>query len=161
VDTIDELLAANAGAPAPAAHDGRPGRRLAIVTCMDARIEPLAALGLDLGQAHVIRNAGARLTDDVRRSLALSTHVLGVNTVVFMQHTRCGLTGTDNEELKRATGAHLDFLPIEDHASALHDDIDQLAGTPYLETVEIIAGLLYDTDTGRAVELARWRRSTG
>src|ERR1700760_3729693 len=104
---IDELLDANkAYADARAnVSDPRPGRRLAVVTCMDARIDVFAVLGLHLGDAHVIRNAGGRVTEDVLRSLALSTHVLGVNTVVVMQHTKCGLAGVTDAELKKITGA--------------------------------------------------------
>src|SRR5436309_5954069 len=104
---IATLLAANTAYAAARANvtDPRPGRRLAVVTCMDARIDVFAALGLHLGEALVIRNAGGRVTDDVLRSLALGTHVLGVETVVVMQHTKCGLTGVTDEELQEITGA--------------------------------------------------------
>ena len=90
---VKRLLAANEAYAAARAGvaDPRPSRRLAVVTCMDARIDVFAALGLHLGEAHVIRNAGGRVTDDVLRSLTLSSHVLGVDTVVVMQHTKCGL----------------------------------------------------------------------
>ena len=109
---------ANQGYAAARANvaDRRPGRQLAVVTCMDARIDVFAALGLHLGEALVIRNAGGRVTDDVLRSLALATHVLGVDTVVVMQHTKCGLAGVTDEELRRLTGADFGFLPIADHA---------------------------------------------
>ena len=93
---------------------------------MDARIDVFAALGLHLGEAHVIRNAGGRVTDDVLRSLALSSHVLGVDTVVVMQHTKCGLAGVTDEELRTLTGADLGFFPIDDHAAALREDIELL-----------------------------------
>src|SRR3954463_1616074 len=89
--------------------DARPGRRLAVVTCMDARIDVFAALGLHLGEAHVIRNAGGRVTEDVLRSLAVSSHVLGVDTVLLVQHTKCGLAGVSDAELRRLTGADLEF----------------------------------------------------
>ena len=85
--------------------DPRPGRHLAVVTCMDARIDVFAVLGLHLGEAHVIRNAGGRVTDDVLRSLALSSGVLGVDTAVVMQHTKCGLAGVTDAELRALTGA--------------------------------------------------------
>ena len=106
---ITELLAANKGYAAARANvaDARPGRHLAVVTCMDARIDVFAALGLHLGEAHVIRNAGGRVTEDVLRSLALSSHVLGVDTVVVMQHTQCGLAGRTDSELRELTGADL------------------------------------------------------
>src|SRR3954464_10693021 len=103
---VNRLLGANKGYAAARANvsDPRPSRHLAVVTCMDARIDVFAALGLHLGEAHVIRNAGGRATDDGLRSLAVSIHILGVDTVVVMQHTKCGMTGVTDEELKRRTG---------------------------------------------------------
>src|SRR6202453_2008866 len=113
---IAHLLTANQGYAAARANvaDPRPSRHMAVITCMDARIDVFAALGLHLGEAHVIRNAGGRVTEDVLRSLALSSHVLGVDTVVVMQHTQCGLAGGTDEELRKLTGAELGFLPIHD-----------------------------------------------
>src|SRR5258705_12588807 len=98
---ISDLLSANLAYSAARANvaDPRPGRRLAVVTCMDARIDVFAVLGLHLGEALVIRNAGGRVTDDVLRSLALSTHVLGVEAEGVMQHTNCGLAGVTADEL--------------------------------------------------------------
>jgi carbonic anhydrase len=125
---------------------------------MDARIDVFAVLGLELGDAHVIRNAGGRLTDDVLRSLALSSGVLGVDTVVVMQHTKCGLQGTSDAELRARTGADLDFLPITDHEAALRVDIERLASTSYLSALRTIAGFLYDVDTGRVEDMVRWER---
>ena len=140
---------------------GRPSRKLAVVTCMDARIDVFAALGLHLGEANVIRNAGGRVTDDVLRSLALATHVLGVDTVVVMQHTKCGLTGVTDEELQKITGADVGFLSIADHEQALRDDLDTLAATPYLGPVKVIAGFVYDVDTGHIADVVRWERPAG
>ncbi|HEX8582491.1 MAG TPA: carbonic anhydrase [Acidimicrobiales bacterium] len=160
---IDGLLAANEAyaATPPTVTEARPARRIAVVTCMDARIDALAVLGLDLGDAHVIRNAGGRVTDDVLRSLALSTHVLGVDTVVVIQHTRCGLAGVTDEELRRLTGADLAFLPIDDHAAALREDVARLAQTPFLGGVRAIGGLLYDVDTGRLADVVRHEPGPG
>jgi carbonic anhydrase len=157
---IARLLAANAShaAAPPEPADPRPSRRLAIVTCMDARIDVFAALGLQLGEAHVLRNAGGRVTDDVLRSLALSSHVLGVDTVVVMQHTGCGLAGVTDEELQRRTGADLGFFPIADHAAALQEDIALLAATSYLWPVQVVAGLVYDVGTGLLHDVLRWQR---
>jgi carbonic anhydrase len=158
---VERLLEANrayAGARANV-HNARPGRRLAVVTCMDARIDVFAALGLHLGEAHVLRNAGGRVTEDVLRSLALSTHVLGVDTVVVMQHTECGLAGVTDEQLRERTGADLGFLSIDDHTAALCDDVDALAATPYLSPVVAIAGLVYDVTTGEIADVVRWERS--
>src|SRR6478672_10240210 len=130
---IGRLLEANEGYAAARANvaDSRPGRRLAVVTCMDARIDVFAVLGLHLGEAHVIRNAGGRVTDDVLRSLALSTHVLGVDTCVVMQHTKCGLAGVTDDELRTLTGADFGFFPIDDHAAALREDVELLAQQPF------------------------------
>ena len=83
---------------------------------MDARIDVFAVLGLHVGEAIVVRNAGARITEDVLRSLALAVHALGVDEVVVMQHTKCGLTGVTDEELQELTGAEVGFLTIHDHA---------------------------------------------
>ena len=157
---IDRLLAANQAYAAARANvaDARPGRRLAVVTCMDARIDVFAVLGLHLGEAHVIRNAGGRVTDDVLRSLALSTHVLGVDTVVVMQHTKCGLANVTDAELRAITGADLGFLPIGDHAAALREDIETLSTTPYLSPLRLIAGFVYDVESGEIDNIALWER---
>jgi len=157
VDRLVEANAAYAGIHANVA-DARPRRRLAVVTCMDARIDAFAALGLQLGDAHVIRNAGGRVTDDVLRSLALSSHVLGVDTVVVMQHTECGLAGVTDEELRARTGADLGFFPIDDHAVALRDDVALLTAQPYLEPLKVVAGFVYDVKSGRLDDVVRWVR---
>jgi carbonic anhydrase len=157
---IAELLAANEGYAAARANvaDRRPGRRLAVVTCMDARIDVFAALGLHLGEALVIRNAGGRVTDDVLRSLALSSHVLGVDTVVVMQHTKCGLVGVTDDELRRLTGADLGFFPIDDHAAALREDIELLSAQPNLQPLTDIAGVVYDVESGEIDDRVTWTR---
>jgi carbonic anhydrase len=157
---IARLLAANAHYAAARAnvHDARPSQRLAVVTCMDARIDVFAALGLHLGEAHVIRNAGGRVTDDVLRSLALSSHVLGVDTVIVMQHTKCGLARVTDEELQRLTGADVGFLPIDDHAAALREDLDVLANTPYLAPITRLAGFVFDVESGELDDVVRWER---
>ena len=157
---LDRLLAANAGfaASADKVHDTRPRLGLAVVTCMDTRIDPLAVLGLDLGDAHVLRNAGARVTDDVLRSLALSVHVLGVRTVAVIEHTDCGLAATTDEELRERTGAPLEFLALDDHAAALGHDVERLAGAPFLALVGEFAGWLLDTSTGTLEQVVRLSR---
>jgi len=158
---IVRLLDANEGYAAARANvaDPRPSRHLAVVTCMDARIDVFAVLGLHLGEAHVIRNAGGRVTDDVLRSLALSTHVLGVDTVVVMQHTKCGLVGVTDAELRNFTGADLGFFPIDDHAAALREDIELLASTTFLGPLNNIAGFIYDVESGEIDDLVRWERT--
>lgn len=138
--------------------DPRPSRRLAVVTCMDARIDVFAALGLHLGEAHVIRNAGGRVTDDVLRSLTLSSHVLGVDTVIVMQHTGCGLAGVTDDELRRRTGADFEFFSIDDHAGALRQDIELLIAKPYLAPLTVICGFVYDVESGEVADVVRWHR---
>jgi carbonic anhydrase len=157
---IAELIAANDGYAAARANvaDPRPSRHLAVVTCMDARIDVFAVLGLHLGEAHVIRNAGGRVTEDVLRSLALSSGVLGVDTAVVMQHTKCGLAGVTDEELRALTGADLGFSPIDDHAAALREDVQILAETPYLSLLRMIGGFVYDVETGKLDDVVRWER---
>jgi carbonic anhydrase len=163
---IDRLLASNERyAPA---HDGalgaHPARRLAIVTCMDARIDPMAALGLEIGEAHVIRNAGGRVTDDALRSLAVSVHLLGVRAVVVMHHTGCGLIGVSEEELHRRTGASLAFHTIDNPEVALAEDVAKIRGAGFLSSVETLAGLRFDVETGRVSCISRPERvgfSTG
>jgi carbonic anhydrase len=160
VNQIARLLDANAGYAAARANMGnpRPGRRLAVVTCMDPRIDVFAVLGLHLGEAVVIRNAGGRVTDDVLRSLALATHVLGVDTVVVMQHTKCGLAGVTDEELRRRTGADFGFFPIDDHAAALREDVALLSASAVLTPLSVIAGFVYDVEDGDLADLVRWER---
>ena len=157
---VHRLLADNKAYAAARANlaDPRPSRRLAVVTCMDARIDVFAVLGLHLGEAHVIRNAGGRVTDDVLRSLALSSHVLGVDTLVVMQHTNCGLAGVTDDELQQRTGADFDFLPIDDHAGALREDIELLIAKPYLEPLKVIAGFVYDVESGDIADVVSWQR---
>jgi carbonic anhydrase len=161
MNVVDELIAANQryAAEAPDLPSrATPSRNLAVLTCMDARIDPPSVLGLDLGAAHVLRNAGGRVTDDVLRSLALSVHVLDVRTVVVMHHTGCGLAGTSDEELRARTGADLPFLTIDDHAGALRVDTERLRDADFLVPLRTVAGLLFDVGTGRVSELTRWTR---
>ncbi|MCU1459327.1 MAG: carbonic anhydrase [Actinomycetia bacterium] len=160
MNQIARLLDANDAYASARAHaaDSRPSRRLAVLTCMDGRIDVFAALGLHIGEAHVLRNAGGRVTDDVLRSLALSTHVLGVDTLVIMQHTGCGLAGVTDEELQRRTGADLGFYPIDDHAKALREDIAIVSSQSFLGPLQLVAGFVYDVETGGVADVARWER---
>jgi carbonic anhydrase len=157
---IERILTANEGYAAARSNTGnpRPLQRLAVLTCMDARIDVFAAMGLHLGEAHVIRNAGGRVTDDVLRSLALSSHVLGVDTVVVMQHTKCGVAGVSDAELREMTGADVEFFAFDDHAAALRDDIAVLTSTPFLQPLRVVAGFVFDVETGHLHDVARWER---
>jgi carbonic anhydrase len=157
---IDELLAANQrfAATFRPITDRRPRRHLAVLTCMDARIDVLEDFGLQLGDAAILRNAGGRVTDDVLRSLAISSHVLEVETVVVLQHTKCGLTGVSQDELEEVTGASLSFLTIPDHAATLRADVALLAGTPFLSPITAILGAVFNVDSGVIEEVVCWKR---
>jgi carbonic anhydrase len=158
--TIARLLAGNRAHSATyaAIADRRPAQRVAIVTCMDARIDVLSALGLHLGDAHVVRNAGGRVTDDVLRSLAVSCHAFGVQTAVVMHHTGCGLTDVPDGELRRLTGADVHFFAIGDHRAALREDVATLTTTPFLGPLQVVAGFLYDVGSGELQDVVRWQR---
>lgn len=157
----DEALAANARHAADLAERDRPApptRRVAVVACMDARLRPEDALGLSLGEAHVIRNAGGRVTDDVVRSLMLSSGVLGTREAVVIHHTDCGLLGATNEGLRERvaeiTGQSVstDFLPFDDAEGALIDDVRAIEGDAHL-MFDHVTGLIYDVRTGRLREV--------
>ena len=157
---LDDLLQANRryAEQGPPTRERTPSRALAVITCIDTRIDPLAVLGLQVGEAVILRNAGGRVTDDVLRSLAVAARLLGVVSVAVMQHTKCGVVGTTDAELRAQVGADLDFLPIADHGGALRDDIATLAAKPYLADITEIGGFVYDVETGAVTELERWNR---
>ncbi len=137
--------------PLPAA----PARRLAIVTCMDARVDPLAAFGLALGDAHVIRNAGGIVTDDVLRSLAISQTALDTREIVVMMHTDCGLLGSDERELtakiEAATGAAPAFElgAFTDLEARLKRSIRRIEACPFLPSRGAVRGVICEVETGR------------
>jgi carbonic anhydrase len=134
------------------------GKRLAVLTCMDARLDPLAMLGVEPGQVPVLRNAGARVTDDVLRSLIVATHVLGVERVLVIAHTDCRMAGQTEDELRAAIAAaggpvtadELGAMP--DQEAALRADVERLRTTPQLDRLEV-EGFLYDVQTGRLAQL--------
>jgi carbonic anhydrase len=166
VSLREEALAANGAFVARVAAsrgddlDLRPSRRVAVVACMDARLPLEEALGLGPGEAHVIRNAGGRVTDDVARSLMLSSAVLGTREVAVVHHTRCGLHGVTNEAL-RARVAEVagdvaidtDFLPFGDDDEAVLEDVRAIERDPRLVFDEL-SGFVYDVDTGRIREVS-------
>lgn len=154
---FDDLLTANrayaAGFGAGAAPR-EPARRLLVLTCMDARIDTLAVLGLSIGDAHVLRNAGARVSDDVIRSILVSSRLLGVTQVAVMHHTGCGMASISQRDvnvlLADIAEEHLEFfdlLAIEDQQQALRDDVEAVRSSPLLSDLEV-AGLIYDVATG-------------
>lgn len=137
----------------------RPQRQLAIVTCMDARLDVFAALGLELGDAHVIRTAGARLTDDVLRSLTLSTHVLGTRAVAVVAHTDCGLLDPSGEVVARLNDdiAHRPWpshwYAFADAGEAVAEDCRALLSWPDRPDGFAVAGYVLDVADGRLREV--------
>lgn len=131
-----------------------PSQRLAILTCMDVRIDPRTVLGLALGEAHILRNAGARVTDDVIRSLVISQQALGTNAVVLMPHTECGVLGLDPADILRRLGpeaAHfplLDFRAMHDLSAAIREDLARLRESPWIVPSVTAVGLILDIRTG-------------
>lgn len=155
---FDDVLAAN---QAYASSFGLVGlepiaaRGLAVLTCIDSRIEPLAMLGLEPGDAKILRNAGARVTDDVLRSIILAVNLLGVSRVCVVQHTGCRLTGASNADLRATIGAahhtdagDWDFLPIDDQSRVVTDDVARIRECPLLPATLGVAGFVYDVATG-------------
>jgi carbonic anhydrase len=139
-----------AGLPAMAATG------LAIVTCMDSRIEPLAMLGLEPGDAKIMRNAGARVTPDVLRTLVLATHALGVARVMVVAHTRCKMASATQAEIEGLIADQsgidarsLDFQLIADQRATLQRDVQAIRSWPFLPTGLPVGGFIYDVETGR------------
>lgn len=153
---IDDLLANNEAysASLPERHlDVRPSRRLAIVTCMDARLDVFSALGLSYGEVHILRNAGGVITDDVIRSLAVSQRRLGTRGVMLIHHTNCGMqTLTDDgfrAELQEATGVAPSFAieSFSDLDSAVRQSILRVRRSDFLLHRDMVRGFVYDVDT--------------
>ena len=131
-------------------------RGLAVVTCMDSRIEPLHVLGMQAGDAKILRNAGARVTDDVLRTLVLAVYALGVHRVLVMPHTHCRMAESTEPEIHALIAARggldsrsLDFLTTEDQRASLRHDLIKLRAWPYLPDDIAIGGAIYDVSTGR------------
>jgi carbonic anhydrase len=131
-----------------------PRQHVAIVTCMDARIDPQHVLGYEFGDAHVLRNAGAVITDDVLRSLVLSQRLLETRAVVVMAHTDCGLRGIHDDalaaELEHETGqappfAFGAFHDVDEHVRA---QVERVRGCPWLARVDDVRGCVLDVETG-------------
>src|SRR5437764_317254 len=161
-DAFADVLAANA-AHAEAFRrphmEGVAAKGLAVVTCMDSRIDPLAMLGLRPGDAKILRNAGARVTDDVLRTLVLATYLLGVERAMVIAHTDCRMaTGSEDDvhaAVSEAGGPDtrsLAFLVTSDQQATVRGDVQRPRSWPYLNRLHV-AGFLYDIDTGRLSQL--------
>jgi len=162
---FDDFLAGNerfassfdrGGLPMP------PARQVAVLTCMDARLHPEAFLGLDFGDAHVIRNAGGRASDDAIRSIVISQRLLGTDEVVVIHHTDCGMLSFSNEDLIAKIDEDLgadaegwDFLPFSDLETSVIDDVETLRRSPLIPSDIAIGGAVYDVKSGTVHEVTR------
>jgi carbonic anhydrase len=162
VDVADELLANNrlyADTLADQHLDVQPARALAIVTCMDSRLNVFDALGLEEGDAHVLRNAGGVITDDMIRSLAISQRLLGTREVVLVHHTDCGMQRLSDDgfraELQADTGVAPEFAieSFTDLDAAVRQSILRVQGSVFLPHRDRVRGFVYDVDTHRLREV--------
>ena len=138
----------------------KPKTKVSIVTCMDSRLHVAPALGLALGDAHILRNAGGRVTEDMIRSLVISQQQMGTREIVVLHHTDCGAQTFNNEDfqehLKRELGVDVsgkDFLPFQDVEESVREDMKLLRECPLIPDDVIISGAVYDVDTGSMREI--------
>lgn len=158
----DEMLAAAAARKDELAvpeMGSRPGRKVAVLTCMDTRIEPYMLLGLERGHAHVLRNAGGLVTDDAIRSLAASQRLLGTEEVVVVMHDGCGLCGASEDDFARtlaADGVMEDWRlgAFQDVEDALRRGLERLRTSPVLISRDRIRGFVFDPASGGLREIS-------
>lgn len=129
-----------------------PGRRFAVVTCMDARLDPAKFLGLDEGDAHVIRNAGGLVTDDALRSLVISHNLLGTEEVFVIGHTDCGMLTFSDDELQEKLGTDIDFHAFPDLDASVKESVRRVKDSGL--TADAVHGYVYECETGRLREVA-------
>ena len=155
---FDDLLDANRRYSAEF-HDpglrGTAAKGLAVLTCIDSRIDPLALLGLQPGDAKIIRNAGARVTDDALRSLVLAANLLGVTRVCVVRHTDCAMVGSTEDEMRAKVAARAgvdvegwDFLASTDQLATLREDVARIESCPLLPRDLEVGAFIFDVHTG-------------
>jgi carbonic anhydrase len=136
-----------------------PAKKVAIIACMDARLDPYAALGLHEGDAHVIRNAGGVVTDDEIRSLAISQRLLGTEEIVLIHHTDCGMLTFSDDDFRRSiedeTGVRPDWdaLAFNDLDGDVRRSIARIKASPFIPRTDSVRGFVYDVETGRLREV--------
>ena len=158
---IDRMLEANRAwaEQFPGSKPVRPARKVAVVACMDSRIPLFGVLGLEIGDAHVIRNAGGVITEDVVRSLTVSQHVLGTREILLVHHTQCGLQATDDnsfaDQVEQATGRRPPWAvrAFRDAEGDVRESMRLIRESPYLLSRDV-RGTVYDVDTGALREVA-------
>lgn len=130
-------------------------RGLAVVTCMDSRIDPLALLGMMPGDVKILRNAGARVTEDVLRTLVLANHLLGVNRVLVMPHTDCRMASANEDEMHKAIfdasgvdSRGIEIRTVTDQARTLSLDVTRVRAYPLLAKSLVVGGAIFDVHTG-------------
>jgi carbonic anhydrase len=138
-----------------------PGRGIAIVACMDARLNPYGLLGLREGDAHVIRNAGGVVTDDEIRSLAISQRLLGTEEIMLIHHTDCGMLTFGDDEFRRQVQAETGVKPewaaetFEDIDEDVRQSIARIEASPFVPKKDNIRGFVYEVETGRLREVTK------
>lgn len=156
--TFDDVLAGNQRF-AQSYHEpgmsGRAAKHLALITCMDSRIDPLAVMGMDAGDMKILRNAGARVTDDVLRTLVLATYLLDVNRIIVMPHTDCRMAKSTetqvHETILERSGVDtrsLEFRTIDDPLRTLEADVQRIRSFPFIPDNVAVVGAMYDVETG-------------
>jgi carbonic anhydrase len=158
VKGFEDLLAANrtwAARFTLSGFDGVAHRGVAVVTCMDSRIDPLRMLGLSPGDAKIFRNPGGRVTDAALEALVLGTHLLNVERVLVVPHTRCAVASNSEDELREKVGASagkdaswMSFGVIEDQVRTLRADVAKVRSHPLIAAGTLVGGFLYDVDSG-------------
>jgi carbonic anhydrase len=136
-----------------------PGRKVAIVACMDARVSPFALLGLEVGDAHVIRNAGGVITDDEIRSLAISQRLLGTEEIILIHHTDCGMLTFSDDEFRRSIQEETGIKPswpaeaFSDLEEDLRQSLARITSSPFIPNKDSVRGFVYEVETGRLREV--------
>jgi carbonic anhydrase len=153
-----DLLAANQAFAARftfSGFDGVAHRGVAVVTCMDSRIDPLRMLGLSPGDAKIFRNPGGRVTEPALEALVLATHLLGVERVLIVPHTRCAVASNSEDELREKVGTSagkdaswMSFGVVEDQVRTLRADVAKVRSHPLIAHGTLVGGFIYDVDTG-------------
>jgi carbonic anhydrase len=137
-----------------------PARKVAVVACMDARLNPSFLLGLEEGDAHVIRNAGGVITDDEIRSLAISQRLLGTEEIILIHHTDCGMLTFKDDDFKQQIQDDTGIKPqwAAESFADLEEDVRQskarIEASPFVPRKDSIRGFIYDVDTGRLQEVS-------
>ena len=159
IDQFDDILSSNTQFVDGFKHSGLTGTArmgLAIVTCMDSRISPLAVVGMQAGDAKILRNAGARVTDDVLRTLVLASYLLGVDRVLVMPHTDCRMASADEatihatiQEQFGVDTSSLEFRTVSNQREALAEDVARIRSYPLLQKGVSVAGAIYNVSTGK------------